>query len=275
MPHETSHGRYDAGGWKYFALAACLSSLLAALPATCAGAPPLSEILGRVTHAVERFWATFPDVDCTEQVLQTKLDAGGKIIYQQQSQYDFLILVGPPNEEFSLNESRLLQKQGGKSKNIPLLVTNGFSMLLLVFHPYFQSSFEFERLPDDALDGHSVMRLRFQHVKGTRSPSALQLRGRTYPLEWTGTAWIEPETGEIRRIEAALSAPMDDLGLHLLHCDVRYAPVHFSSATADFWLPQSAEIEAETPRQHWRNVHRFSDYKRFSTDAKEAQRTQP
>jgi hypothetical protein len=255
--------------------AVCAAFLFLTLPVIGGANPPLSEVLGRATHAVERFWAVFPDVDCTEQVLQTKLDPHGKIIYQQQSQYDFLILLGPPGEEFSLNESRLLQKQEGKSKSVPLLITNGFSMLLLVFHPYFQDSFEFDRLPDEQLDGKNLVRLHFQQLKGTRSPSALQLRGRTYPIEWAGTAWIEPETGSVYRIQADLAAPMDDVGLRLLHCDVRYAPVRFSTSSTDYWLPQSAEIEAQTPRQHWRNVHRFTDYKRFATDSRESQRTQP
>jgi hypothetical protein len=29
-------------------------------------------------------------------------------------------------------------------------------------------------------------------------------------------------------------------------------------------MPVSATIDVETPRQHWRNVHRFTQYKRFS-----------
>ena len=34
----------------------------------------------------------------------------------------------------------------------------------------------------------------------------------------------------------------------------------------------TADIDSalvETTRQHWRNLHRFTDYKRFSTDAHE------
>jgi hypothetical protein len=257
------------------ALVAWFCVLLGAASTGGSTAAPVEEILSRTSHTVQRFWTTFPEVDCTEQVLQTKLEPNGKVSYQQQSQYDYLILVGPPEEEFSVSESRLLQKQDSKGKNIPLLITNGFSMLLLIFHPYFQGSFEFTRMADEALDGQPLLRLHFRHVKGTRSPSALELRGRTYPLEWEGTAWIAPETWAVLRIEAGLAAPMDDVGLHVLHTDVRYAPVHFSTSKDTYWLPQTAEIEAQTPRQRWRNRHRFTDYKRFSTDAKEDPRTQP
>jgi len=32
----------------------------------------------------------------------------------------------------------------------------------------------------------------------------------------------------------------------------------------------TATIEVETTRQHWRNTHRFSDYKRFSVSTQES-----
>lgn len=230
---------------------------------------PLDEILRQSGKVVERFWAQFPEVNCQEQVLQTKLDKNDKIVYEQESLYDYLVLVEMTAEEMGVTESRLLQKQDGKSKNMPMLVTDGFSMMVLVFHPYYQGSFEYEQLPEQLVEGKYLLRVHFRHVKGTRSPSALQVRGRDYPLDWEGTAWIDPDTSVIRRIQADLMAPMDDIGLQVLHCVVQYGPVHFNSTPETYWLPQSAEIEAETPRQRWRNVHRFTSYKRFSTDAKE------
>jgi hypothetical protein len=250
--------------------------LILSAPARAGGPEPsLNDILRHEAEAAERFWDTFPDVDSTEKVLQTKLGPNGKIIYEQETQYDYLILVGGAGEDFGVNESRLLQKQEGKTKNIPLLITNGFSMIVLILHPWFQGSFEFTRLPDETVDGESLIRLHFRHIRGTRSPSALQLRGRTYPLEWEGTAWLDSRTWAVHRIAAALATPMDDIGLHELHCDVRYTPVRFSTATEPYWLPQTAEVEAQTPRQHWRNLHQFTDYKRFSTDAKEHLKSTP
>jgi hypothetical protein len=29
------------------------------------------------------------------------------------------------------------------------------------------------------------------------------------------------------------------------------------------WLPASATIDLETPRQHWRNIHHFTDYRKY------------
>lgn len=249
--------------------------LLVSSPRASAGATPLLEALGRTGRTVEQFWGHFAEVTCQESVLQTKLEKSGKIIYQQETQFDYLVMAETSSEDLAVAESRQVKRQTGKEKDLPLLVTNGFSMMMLVFHPFYQGSFEFSPPADDVFDGKPVLRIDFQHLKGKRSPSVLQLRGRNYPLDWKGTAWIDPQTWSIRRIVAGLAEPMDDVGLRMLHCDVQYAPIHFSTSAEIYWLPQVAEIEAETLRQHWRNVHRFSDYRRFSTDVKEQQKDQP
>lgn len=240
-----------------------------------ARATPLLEALGRTGKAVDQFWEHFPEVNCEESVLQTKLEKNGKIAYQQQTEFDYLVLAETTSEDLSVAESRQVKRQTGKEKDLPLLVTNGFSMMMLVFHPFYQGSFVYSPPEDDVLAGKPVLKIHFQHVKGKSSPSVLQLRGRNYPLDWAGEAWIDPTTWNIVKIEAGLAEPMDDVGLRMLHCAVNYAPVHFSTSAETYWLPQSAEIEAETLRQHWRNVHRFTNYRRFSTDVKEQQKEQP
>jgi hypothetical protein len=46
--------------------------------------------------------------------------------------------------------------------------------------------------------------------------------------------------------------------------------VRFGDDPAAHWLPETATIEAETPTQRWRNVHRFVNYKRFTVETKES-----
>ncbi len=66
---------------------------------------------------------------------------------------------------------------------------------------------------------------------------------------------------------------MEDLGVRVLHSDVQYAPVKLKDAS--MWLPTTATIEVETPRQHWRNVHRFTNYRRFSVTTTDTRGPQP
>ena len=51
-------------------------------------------------------------------------------------------------------------------------------------------------------NGQRLLRVHFRHHPGARTPAALAVRGREYPLDMAGTAWIEPDTGAIARIDA-------------------------------------------------------------------------
>ena len=256
--------------------AACAAGWLAPSRAVAADPEiPLETLLQRSEKFVERFWQQFSDVTCDEAVTQARLGKNGKLTYQREALFDYLVLLDLQSDGIGVTESRQTKRQSGNKENVPLLVTNGFSTMLLIFHRYYSNSFEFSTLPDEVVGGRTLRRVHFQHVKGTRSPSVLQLRGRDYPLDLQGTAWIDAPSGSIVRIEAGLLASMEDVGLRALHSDVQYAPVRFSSASDEYWLPTAAEIEAETPRQHWRNIHRFTDYKLFSTEAREAPKPQP
>jgi hypothetical protein len=96
----------------------------------------------------------------------------------------------------------------------------------------------------------------------------LRLRQREYPVEWQGTAWIEPASGSVVRVTAGLMESMEDMGLKSLTADVQYAPFEFTGEPGSHWLPSTAAIEVETPHQRWRNTHTFSNYKHFSVNVK-------
>jgi hypothetical protein len=104
---------------------------------------------------------------------------------------------------------------------------------------------------------------------------ALVLRGREYPLDLAGTAWIDPSSGAIAKITAGLENGLPDLGLQELQSEVEFAPVSFRNVAEASWFPVVATIDVETPKQHWRNVHRFTDYKRFSVSTEEAVSNKP
>jgi len=242
---------------------------------------PLEKILDRVTQRVSGFLDLFSDVKCTEQVTQEKFKPNGKVELVEQSTYDYLVLFTNVGGELSLAESRLPVKQATKDrkKDISMLLSNGFATLFLVFHPYYVNSFEFTDAGAELLNGHNARKIRFQHIRNTRSIAALALRGREYPLEMSGTAWVDPETGNLLRIEAGIASTLEDIGMKSLQSQVTYAPVTFHQEDLHpgdlhpddpvYWFPTEAVIEVETPKQHWRNTHRFSAYKQFSVATEE------
>lgn len=242
-------------------------SLLAAMGGA-QNASGVNSPVARTGRQVVAFFTKMADLTCTENVVQEKLRPDGHVQTSAQSRYDYLIMVDAGRDDFALNESRI-QAAGAPQKPLPLLVTNGFSMLLLVFHPYYQSSFRFEPGTAQFVDGRMLLPIRFTHVPGTRSPAALALRGREYPLDLEGTAWVDQESWEIAKMDATLESDMSDLGLRALHIQVDYRPAPGAIA-AGLVVPDRAVIDLETPRQHWRNTHQFSAYKSFSTTAEQA-----
>jgi hypothetical protein len=230
----------------------------------------LDVLLERTAKRVSSFLDLISEMNCTERVLQEKLADNGKVVEKEASTYDYLIILSTEGGDLNLAESRIAPEDARQKKpHSPLLVSNGFSTLFLVFHPYYAAGFQFTREGEESLEGRTLTKIHFQHIPGTRSPAALAVRGREYPLDLNGSAWVDAATGVIAKLTANIDSGMEDVGLRKLHSEVRFAAVTFHDSPDSFWLPAQATVEVETRHQHWRNTHRFSDYKRFSVNTKE------
>lgn len=245
-----------------------VAALLAA--SGCAAAQEMANpgLLQQAQRQSVAFFARVADLTCTETVLQEKIRPDGHVQATQRSQFDYLIMVRATRDELSLNESRI-ESGAAPHKPLPMLVTNGFSMLLLILHPYYQDSFRFTPAAGRFVDGRALLPVEFEHLSGTRSPAALALRGREYPLDLRGTVWVDQRSGQVVQIEATLAHDMSDSGLRSLHVRVDYKP-SLIAGMGGMPLPGRAVIDLETPRQHWRNTHVFSAYKSFSTAVEQA-----
>jgi len=230
----------------------------------------LDDLLSRTGNQVSAFLDQFSDVKCTELVRQEKLGKDDKVELKEESTYDYLVILTNSGGELNLSESRLpLHAAKPDRKNTSMLLSNGFATLFLVFHPLYAESFKFALAGEESIQGHVMNKVSFEHVHGTRSVAALALRGREYPLELSGMAWIDPETGAIAKIEAGIADTLQDVGLKSLHSEIEFAPILFAGATPVYWFPTQARVEVETPRQHWRNLHRFTEYKKFSVSTEQ------
>jgi len=230
----------------------------------------LQELLERAGSNVSAFLETISEVNCTEHLTQERIAENGKTIEKRESAFDYLVLLSNTGGELNLVESRVAadaNKEG--HEKAPLLVSNGFSMLLLIFHPYYSGSFQFSAVKQESDSGGALAEVSFRHIPGTRSPAALAVRGREYPLEISGTAWIDPGSGVIKKIAAQIGTEMEDVGLRTMHCEIEYAPVSFRTVPGTYWLPAHTTVEVESRHQHWRNTHVFAAYKHFSVNTTE------
>jgi hypothetical protein len=219
---------------------------------------------------ITNYLTELADFHCRETVTQDKLSTSGHVEATARAEYDYLIMMSGTGEDFQLNESRLEStKVNKKQPQPPMLVTNGIATVLLVFHPYYRDGFTFEPGDDESLDGRPTTSVHFTHIPGRRTPAALALRGRAYPIDLKGTAWLDKRTGSVVRVQASLLNDMSDVGLRSLDIQVDYSPVRLGSSNAPADMPARAVVEVTTPRQHWRNTHVFDEYRGFSTEAEQ------
>jgi hypothetical protein len=224
---------------------------------------PAMDSLVRARKLVEKYFAQASNVICTENVTQAVVGKNGKANYREDSVFDYQMLASTNAGALKLVESRDTRKASFRDSARSLLITTGFTSMLLIMHPTYESSYTFESDGNEAVDGITYVRIHFQSVPGASSPAAMQLRGKNYPIPLSGTIWIEPQTGVVVKLVASMESSLSDLGLQAMRSEIHYATVHFHDPEESYWMPVSAVIDVETPRQHWRNIHRFAGYKRF------------
>jgi len=242
-----------------------VAALLAAVPARAATAVALDDALERVGRQMQNFWSYFPSVTCIESVTQSKLGDKDKMLFVRHRTFDYLIDLRSSGLDIAVDESRVEKPRTASKAKMPLLDTAGFSIFSLIFHPLYQSRYQFRRLADDSSQERGFLCISFQQVARDHPLSVLRLRELEYPLEWRGKAWIDPASWAVVRIQAGLGDTLADMGLLRLDADVTYSAVRFGDQTV-YWLPDRAVIDAQTKRQHWRNTHVFAGYKRFAVD---------
>ncbi len=253
-------------------LCAAGSCAAQAAPGRGAGAADASSIpdaLARARKYVQEYFVKFSDVTCKESVTQLVMNSSGHTIYRENSAYDYQFQASSESGALKFAETREVRNPAYRDPARTLLVTTGFASLLLVAHPKYESSYVFEPAGSESLDGISYAMIRFTPVPGASSPATLRLRGKNYPLPMSGTLWVDPQSGAIVKLEAQVDSSLSDLGLAGMRSEVHYALHSFRDPAESFWIADSAVIDVATPRQHWRNLHKFSDYKRFNVNIHE------
>jgi len=249
-----------------------LAGLLPVLGAIFAGgqSTPSTDPVDIAQRKITEYLNSLADLHCTESVTQEKIAPNGHVAQTERAKYDYLIMMNGDGDDFQLNETRVsASSTSPKAKPVSMLVSNGVPTVLLVFHPYYRNSFKFEAGAAEVVDGKTLILIHFEHIQGRRTPAALALRGREYPLEFEGTAWLDKQAGEVVKIDANLERDMSDIGLRSLDVHVEYKTEKVGKGVSAVNLPAMAVVDVATPLQHWRNTHTFDAYKSFSTDAEQ------
>jgi len=241
------------------------ATAVAQSPDANAGAPA-ALLLAR--RKVSTYFDGAANMVCAESVSQAIVGKNGKPIYREDSVFDYQLQASVNNGSLKLTEFRETRKASFRDAARTLLITSGFTSMLLIVHPDYENSYVFEPDGEEPGDSGVLERVRFKAVPGASSPAAMQLRGQSYPIPFSGTLWIDPRTGAVSKLVASVDASLADLGLQAMRSEIHYGMMQFHDPEEAYWMPISATIDVETPRQHWRNVHRFGGCKRFRATIK-------
>jgi hypothetical protein len=217
----------------------------------------------RSRKLIDTFFEQTANVVCTENVSQTIVGKTNKPMYREESVFEYQMQSNSRSGSLRLTESRDSLKSAFRDPYKTLLITNGFASMLLVLHESYESSYTFEPVAEETLDGRTILKVHFKPVPGASSPAAVQLTGRNYPLPLKGDIWIDQQSAAVVKLVSMLDSSLEDVGLRELRSEIHYSIVQFHSPEEAYWMPASAVIDVQTPKQHWRNVHRFTDYRRF------------
>jgi hypothetical protein len=213
--------------------------------------------------SIEAFFEQTSNVVCTENVEQTVIGKNNKPMYREESVFEYQLRSNNRGGSLRLTESRETRKAALRDPNKTVLITNGVASLLLILHERYESSYTFEPVSEETTDNRTAVHVHFKPVPGGLSPAAIQLLGRNYPLPLKGDIWIDEETGAITKLVSSLDGSFADLGLRDIQTEIHYSLVQFHAPEEAYWMPASAIIDLQTPKQHWHNVHHFSAYRRF------------
>jgi hypothetical protein len=258
--------------WKsvcFFILALALIAVpsraqsLTITPASDMASDPQSEALARARSAVEKLFERSGNMTCVEKVTQSILDNYARPSYEEHSLFNYRFQADSSGKSFKFAESREKLQAPFRDTGRTLLLTDGFGNMLLILHPAYAPSYNFVFDGNEVIGGVNTMRFRFTSVPGASSPLMLRVGEQNYSVALDGAVWIEPQSGNVVQLTASGGSGMAELGIRSIRSEIQYRATEFHNPEETYWMPESATIDVETSRRHWRNIHKFSAYKRF------------
>ncbi|MGD1101435.1 MAG: hypothetical protein ABSA59_05155 [Terriglobia bacterium] len=259
----------------------------------------LAKILQEAGERVAAFIENLPNVTATESI-QWQVDSpSSKDLSSQKFRY--LLMRRPTAGGETFAEYRT-DPQGneidynGLQGSHPL--TSGFTLSLLYFDPHNQAACRYRYFGRQMLGEQETDVVGFAQIpEGNLRLANLYDGKRRIPLLFQGLAWIDHRTHGIMRLETDLLSPPPHTSLQRETTRIDYAPVQLPGVAGAVMLPDKVVVDAwlsvnvlkpaagftggtrqgitvENPpvgekyRQHYRNIHSYSDYKLFRVESR-------
>jgi tetratricopeptide (TPR) repeat protein len=230
----------------------------------------LDSILSAAGKKVGEFFQNFPNTSSLEQIHQEKSRGKQKAGATLDQKFRYLCFTpaeawGPGFDEYRVDLSG--GQAGPMGRKEGFMLTSGFASAALVFHPIYQSQAAFRYLGRQKVNGRDTYVIAFaQQPAKARVNGAFKSGQISVPTFSQGLAWIDTESYQITRLHTDLLTPLPDVHLERQTTEIGFGAVHFKGMAEGFWLPQQVTVAVDWNGKHFRNEHRYSEYKLFNVE---------
>jgi hypothetical protein len=83
-----------------------------------------------------------------------------------------------------------------------------------------------------------------------------------------GILWVDKNSFQIIRMRTDLLAQRNEIRLEQLTTEVTFVGVHLQDVPKPLWLPSDVDVYIGIDKQRFRNVHHYTNYRRYRTSVK-------
>jgi hypothetical protein len=83
-----------------------------------------------------------------------------------------------------------------------------------------------------------------------------------------GILWVDKKGFQIVRMRSDLLASHHEIQLDQLTTEVRFGEVQLQDVPNPLWLPSDVNVSMEIGKQKFRNVHHYTNYRRYRVSVK-------
>ena len=150
------------------------------------------------------------------------------------------------------------------------LVTSGHALSCISFSTIAQSQSKFRYLGEEKIDSRETYVLGFAQQPGeaTFTTTMTGTGGADVDMLTQGILWMDKNSFQIIRMRTDLLAPNSEIQLDQLTTEVTFGEVQLQDVPKPLWLPRDVDVYIEINNQKFRNVHHYTNYRRYRVSVK-------
>lgn len=229
----------------------------------------LDEVVRSAGQRVQELVRNVDRFTATEEIDHFNLSPMGSQTAHETRKFDYVVEIRQLGKrELDVEEYR----NGSVSiQDFPGHIANvGLPSLALVFHPYFQSQYEFTCEGRGSWRGSPAWLVHFKlHANQGSAMLVYNVGRRSRAVGLKGRAWIDAETSQILAMESDIVHPVPEIRLMRDHQLIEYGPVSFRNNSMQLWLPKNVDWYCSLGGRRYHRHHTFSGFLLFSVDDKQ------